>query len=57
MKTLLKIITIVITMVIALVGSLFFVFITLIAAIKNWGAFKNCDIPTDDLIDIEDYDY
>jgi hypothetical protein len=56
LNTLLKITTIVVTAVIILLGSLFFIAITLVAAIKNWGAFKNCDNPVDDLIDIEDYD-
>jgi hypothetical protein len=56
LNTVLKIITIVVTSMVILVGSLFFIAITLVAAIKNWGAFKNCDNSTDDLIDIEDYD-
>ena len=56
MNTVLRIVTIVITAIVILVGSLFFIAITLVAAIKNWGAFKDCSNPADDLIDIEDYD-
>lgn len=57
MKIFLKIFTIVTTMVFALVGSAIFILITLLAAVRNWGAFKNCDNPQNDFIDIEDYDY
>ena len=56
MKTVLRITVVVVTMVLTLVGSFLFIFITLLAAIKNWGAFKNCDNSGNDLIDIEDYD-
>ena len=56
MKVFLKVFTVIVTMVIALMGSLFFIFVTLLAAIKNWGAFKSCDNPQDDFIDVEDYD-
>ena len=56
MERFLKIIVVVITIIITITGSLIFTFITLLAAIKNWGAFKNCDNTQDDFIEIEDYD-
>ena len=52
----LRVFTVLVTLVVTLLGSSFFAIITLIAALKNWGAFKNCDRPEDDFIDVEDYD-
>lgn len=57
MNILSRIITILVTSTLVIVGGLFFIIITFLAAIKNWGAFKNCDNLEDDFIDIEDYDY
>lgn len=57
MNILSRIIIVLVTSIITLVGGFFFIIITFLAAIKNWGAFKNCDNSEDDFIDIEDYDY
>jgi len=52
-----RVIIVLVTSIVIIIGGFFFIIITLLAAIKNWGAFKNCDSPENDFIDIEDYDY
>lgn len=43
MKLVLKVSAILVTLIITAIGSLLFLIITVLAAIKNWGSFSNLD--------------